>query len=101
MKGFVSMQDIENMMEWDASSRGHFHKQDLYWDSKQFLGRAAWYGGWYGGMTVWKNARKLNMELHMTAADHNIGKEGVHNSVVREAESDEVEPLQDVHLVKN
>lgn len=99
MKSFVSMQDIENTMEWDASSRGHFRKQDPYRDSKQFLGRTAWYGGWYGGMTVWENARKLNMELRMTAAYHNMGKEGVHNSVVQEAGSDEVEPLQDVHLV--
>ena len=35
------MQDIENTMESDADSTGHFRKSDLYRDWKQFLGRAA------------------------------------------------------------
>lgn len=46
-----------------------------------------------------ENARKVNMELRMTAANHNMGKEGLNNSVVAEAGLDEAEQLQNVHLV--
>lgn len=48
---------------------------------------------------AWGNARKVNMELRMTAVYHNMGKEGLDNYVVLEAGSNEAELRQDVHLV--